>query len=145
MRNSILLLVEDDPIEVLAMQRCVRQHKLPVDLIHAGDGEQGLLAVRRLCGVSDPLPLLVLLDINMPRMNGFEFLDALRSGDCHADAPVFILSTSNDTRDRRSAYARHVAGYICKDRLSADYADLANLVRSYCRLVTPPEPCPIAA
>lgn len=140
MYQTTLLLVEDDPFDVLAMKRCVANFGLPVTLEIAGDGEAALLVLNRVLLAAQPSAVLVLLDLNMPRMNGIEFLDALRCDLRLARSVVFVLSTSNDPRDRRAAYARGVAGYVCKDSVAPDYADLAALVRGYLDLVTLPEP-----
>lgn len=139
MSQPTLLLVEDDPFDVLAMKRCVATFKLPVTLEVAGDGEAALLALERLLLAPQANAVLIFLDLNMPRMNGIEFLDALRCDLRLARSIVFVLSTSNDPRDRRASYARGVAGYVCKDMVAPDYADLAALVRSYLDLVTLPE------
>lgn len=140
MANPMLLLVEDDPFDVLAMKRCVRAFQLPVTLEHAADGEEAVVTLSRAVAQSHPPEVVVLLDLNMPRMNGIEFLDAIRSDLRLARTVVFVLSTSKDPRDRRASYARGVAGYICKDTVAPDYADLASLVRSFVDLVTLPEP-----
>ncbi|TVQ33422.1 MAG: response regulator [Geminicoccaceae bacterium] len=140
MPKPLLLLVEDDPFDVLAMRRCVTSFDLPVSLEHAGDGEEALINLSRAMAKPQPPEVIVLLDLNMPRMNGIEFLDAIRADLKLARTIVFVLSTSRDPRDRRAAYARGVAAYICKDALAPDYADLATLVRAYVDLVTLPQP-----
>ena len=135
-----LLLVEDDPFDVLAMKRCVSANDLPVRLECAGDGEAGLAALARLVVEPNAAPVVVLLDLNMPRMNGIEFLDALRADLRLVRTVVFALTTSNDVRDRRATYARGVSGYICKDAVAPDYSDLGALIRHLVDLVTLPEP-----
>ncbi|MFW5834372.1 MAG: response regulator [Pseudomonadota bacterium] len=140
MAKPLILLVEDDPFDVLAMKRCVAAFDLPVQLEQAGDGEEALVALARLMAQPNPPEVMVLLDLNMPRMNGIELLDAMRADLKLARTIVFVLSTSRDPRDRRAAYARGVAGYICKDSVAPDYADLATLIRAYVDLVTLPEP-----
>jgi CheY-like chemotaxis protein len=140
MTRPTLLLVEDDPFDVLAMKRCVAAYDLPVRLACAGDGEEALATLARLLAAPQPAPFLVLLDLNMPRMNGVEFLDALRADLRLARTVVYALTTSNDPRDRRATYARGVSGYICKDAITPDYSDLAALVRHLVDLVTLPEP-----
>lgn len=140
MIQPTLLLVEDDPFDVLAMKRCVSAYDLPVRLECAGDGEDALAALNRLLAEPHAAPVIVLLDLNMPRMNGVEFLDALRADLRLARTVVYTLTTSNDLRDRRATYARGVSGYICKDAVAPDYSDLGALVRHLVELVTLPEP-----
>ncbi len=140
MTQPTLLLVEDDPFDVLAMKRCVATHELPVRLECAGDGEAALGALNSLLAEPHPAPFFVLLDLNMPRMNGIEFLDALRADLRLARTIVYALTTSNDARDRRATYARGISGYICKDAIAPDYSDLAAFIRGFVDLVTLPEP-----
>jgi len=140
MNQPTLLLVEDDPFDVLAMKRCVSAHGLTVRLECAEDGELALAALNRFLATRHPAPVLVVLDLNMPRMNGIEFLDVLRADPRLARTVVYALTTSNDPRDRRATYARGISGYICKDSLAPDYSDLAGLIRHYLDLVTLPEP-----
>jgi CheY-like chemotaxis protein len=140
MTQPTLLLVEDDPFDVFAMKRCVAANDLPVRLECAADGEEGLATLNRLLAEPRPGAVFVLLDLNMPRMNGVEFLDALRADLRLARTLVYALTTSNDARDRRATYARGVGGYICKDAIAPDYSDLAGFVRHFVDLVTLPEP-----
>lgn len=140
MTQPTLLLVEDDPFDVLAMKRCVAAFDLPVRLECAGDGEAALAALNRLLAEPHPAPFFVLLDLNMPRMNGVEFLDALRGDLRLARTVVYALTTSNDVRDRRATYARGISGYICKDAIAPDYSDLGALIRQLVDLVILPEP-----
>jgi CheY-like chemotaxis protein len=140
MTQPTLLLVEDDPFDVLAMKRCVAAHDLPLRLECVGDGEAALATLNGLLAEPRPAPFFVLLDLNMPRMNGVEFLDAVRADLRLARTVVYALTTSNDVRDRRATYARGVSGYICKDAIAPDYSDLAGLIRHVVELVTLPEP-----
>ena len=65
-----------------------------------------------------PKPLLILLDLNMPLMNGIQFLEQLRSDESLKDSIVFVLTTSNDERDKMAAYEYNVAGYLVKSRVA---------------------------
>ncbi len=82
-------------------------------------------------------PLLILLDLDLPRLNGIEFLDALRSDPRLSGTVVFILTLSDRTEDKMAAYDRQVAGYLLKSKLGENFALLPKLLRSYCRLVAP--------
>ena len=128
-----IIIVDDSA----TMRQQVRRALEPTGLsiAEAVDGQDGLEKIN-----ADSEIDVVILDVNMPRMNGIEFLDVLRADVRLARSMVFVLSTSKDPRDRRAAYARGVAGYISKDSVAPDYADLAALIRAYVDLVTLPEP-----
>ena len=78
---------------------------------------------------------MVLLDINMPRMNGIEFLEALRADPKLSRTIVFVLTTSDREEDKVAAYEHHVAGYILKSRAGEDFLEVIKLLRVYWRLV----------
>ena len=79
---------------------------------------------------SHPLPHVILLDINMPKMNGLELLARIRTNPRTAHLMVFMMSTSANQTDRTAAYQNHVAGYIIKPLSATDFADsLQKLIR----------------
>jgi CheY-like chemotaxis protein len=80
-------------------------------------------------------PLIILLDLNMPRLNGLEFLDVLREDPELKSAIVFVLTQSTRREDIEAAYDRQVAGYLVKSNLGDDYSLLPQLLVTYCRLV----------
>ena len=138
----ILLSVEDDEIDAEVLQRAVGSLGSDVDFRHATTGEQGfemLQAAIREHG--EPGRVIVLLDINLPRMNGHQFLARLRSSEDPdmRRAVVFVLTTSDDPKDRRAAYDHHVAGYIAKDNAGEGMRELILLVDAYRRIVSLPE------
>jgi len=120
-----LLLVEDDAIDVMTVERMLRKQHISNPLFIARDGVEALEMLR---GENDrakvPEPYLILLDLNMPRMNGLEFLAELRRDPAHKKAVVFVLTTSDAPEDRHVAYEHRVAGYIVKDRMGDDLLDL---------------------
>ncbi|WP_236621197.1 response regulator [Rhodopirellula sallentina] len=134
------MLVEDDPLDVLAMQRTLKKRRILNPLVHARDGIE---ALDRLRGVGcDPLqrPYLILLDLNMPRMNGLEFLEELRSDPELRDSVVFVLTTSDTDRDIVKAYEKFVAGYVLKSKAGDDLLRLLGLLDHYWRIVEfPPQ------
>ncbi|GEM_PF-146200 len=131
-----ILLVDDDEVDVFAVQRVIRKHKITNPLHVAQDGHSALDLLR---GGPDrpPLsqPLIILLDLNMPRMSGLEFLEVLRADPIYKALPVFVLTTSDDARDRAAAAELGVAGYLLKDDLEARLVDLITG-----RYVLPAEP-----
>lgn len=133
-----LLLVEDDDVDVMIAKRAFRREKLPNGVTVARNGLEALDMLRGTGGhTAVPRPYLILLDLNMPRMNGLEFLEALRKDPDHHTAVVFVLTTSDAEQDKLEAYRHHVAGYIVK-RSSARSAEVAQLIQHYNTVVELP-------
>ena len=128
-----ILLVEDDDIDVMNVRRAFRQFHIMNPLFVASDGVEALSMLR-----SGEVPTdrrLVLLDLNMPRMNGIEMLRELRSDPSLHATPVVVLTTSDDERDRIEAYNLHVAGYLVKPVTFASFCDLMVTLNKYWMLV----------
>ena len=135
-KTVTFLLVEDDAVDVKAIERSLRELRISNPMVVARDGREALDHLRGHNGREKiPSPYLILLDLNMPRMNGLEFLAELRSDPKLATAVVFVFTTSRDERDRLSAYEKHVAGYIVKSNLADSFADAMKLVDHYWRVV----------
>ena len=130
-----LLLVEDDAIDAEAIQRAFRQHRIANPFVVVRDGVEALAALRGESEVEVPHPYVVLLDVNMPRMNGIEFLDAVRADPALSRTIVFVLTTSDREEDKVAAYEHNVAGYILKSRAGEDFLEVVKLLRVYWRLV----------
>ena len=111
-----IMLVDDDDIDIMTLQRAFKKNNIQNPLSIAHNGIEALDLLRGTNGVDKvvPSPRIILLDINMPQMNGLEFLRELRSDSDHKRASVFILTTSNDDKDRFEAFNMNVAGYIIK-------------------------------
>jgi CheY-like chemotaxis protein len=110
-----ILLVEDDQMDVMNVQRELRRQNINIPLMHARNGREALKMLR---GEGDEpkiaKPSLVMLDINMPRMNGLELLEELRSDPEFVGLNVFIMTTSDLDTDRLKAQELAVSGYIIK-------------------------------
>lgn len=136
-----ILLVEDDNIDAEAIRRAFLKAKIANPIVAVKDGIEALECLRG-TGGGEPLPRphLVLLDLNMPRMNGIEFLEEIRRDPDLCDSVVFVLTTSDDDRDKVAAYEKHVAGYIVKSKAGYDFMSMINLLDHYWRIVElPPE------
>lgn len=131
-----LLLIEDDQVDAEAIQRAFRQQRIANPFIVVPDGVEALKALRGEDGYDPvPKPYLILLDLNMPRMNGIEFLQALRRDPELQRSIVFVLTTSDREEDKLAAYEEHVAGYILKSRAGEDFLEVIKLLRTYWRIV----------
>jgi len=110
-----ILLVEDDQMDVMNVQRELRRQNINVPLIHARNGREALKMLRGEGGEPKiAKPSLVMLDINMPRMNGLELLEVLRSDPEFVGLNIFIMTTSDLESDRLKAQQLAVSGYIIK-------------------------------
>lgn len=110
-----ILLVDDDEVDIMSVKRAFKKLNITRPLFVANDGIEALGMLRGEGGEQIiPIPQIILLDINMPRMNGLEFLQELRSDPKLRAISVFILTTSNEERDKFAAYDLNVAGYIIK-------------------------------
>ena len=127
-----VLLVDDDDVVWEAVARSFRKHEIRHNLVYAKDGQEAIEILlsehptKQIAG-----PLVILLDLNMPRMNGFEFLAKMRADPRLRTHVVFILTTSSDERDRSRAYSEHVAGYMVKDAVGPQFAKLSQLLSRY--------------
>lgn len=122
------LLVEDDDLDVEAFRRAMRKHGIDADLKTARDGAEALDALRESGSTGPPVNQLVLLDLNMPGMNGHEFLTELRADPELRTAVVFVLTSSDHCRDVRMAYERNIAGYFLKSEIDSFMMTLGHYV-----------------
>lgn len=131
-----ILLVEDDEVDVMNVRRAFKKNNICNPLWVAGNGLDGLEMLR-----SGDMPRdrrLVLLDLNMPRMNGIEFLRELRADPELRSVPVVVLTTSDDERDRVEAYNLNVAGYILKPVTLMNFVEAMATLNKYWSLVELP-------
>ena len=113
-----VLVVEDDFVDLEIVKRGVAKSRVGVDVINAADGSAALQLLRSDRLTADQREhLIVLLDINMPGMNGHQFLDEIRADEILRRAVIFVLTTSDHPRDIARAYDRNVAGYFVKSNL----------------------------
>ena len=106
-----ILLVEDDLIDAMTVKRALKDINVKNKLVTVNDGEQ---ALEYLHNQSTVKPCIILLDINMPKMNGIEFLKSARESHCITRIPVIILTTSKDEDDKVKSFNLGIAGYMIK-------------------------------
>ncbi len=134
-----ILLVEDDDVDAEGLERALTEAKIINPVQRARDGIEALEWLRGTNGkVPIAQPYLILLDINMPRMDGFKFLEEIRKDERLHKAVVFMLTTSQDKRDKLAAYEKHVAGYVAKSKAGEDFSNLVVMLDHYWRIVELP-------
>lgn len=131
-----ILLVDDDEIDVMNVRRAFDKGRITNPLFVAEDGERALEMLR-----SGEVPAerrIVLLDLNMPRLNGIEFLRVIRADPVLRSLPVVVLTTSDDDRDKIDAYDLNVAGYLLKPVTVGTFVEVMAAVNNYWTLVELP-------
>ena len=126
-----VLLVDDDDVAAEAVVRGLRKHSIDCRVVVAEDGRAALQIMRGTHERRITKPYLVLLDLNMPRMNGMEFLREVRLDKDLKSTVVFVLTTSGTETDRARAYEENVAGYMVKSGVGPQFAGLARLLTEY--------------
>jgi CheY-like chemotaxis protein len=124
-----ILLVDDDEVDVMTVERAFAKANITNQVFVACDGIDALRILR-----TDGIPpgrRLVLLDLNMPRMNGIEFLREIRQDPALQTLTVVVLTTSNEDRDRIEAYQLNVAGYLLKPVTFQAFADVMITLNKY--------------
>jgi CheY-like chemotaxis protein len=109
--NKPVLLVEDDSVDALTVRRAFSDLNLGNMLAHSGNGEE---AIQYLQDPENEEPCVILLDLNMPRMNGIEFLEMIKEDSRLRRIPVIVLTTSSEERDVVESFNLGVAGYLVK-------------------------------
>jgi CheY-like chemotaxis protein len=123
-----ILLIEDDDIDALTVRRTLKELSAPNPLDRMTDGERGLAFLR---DPAQPRPGLILLDLNMPRMNGIEFITAIKRDPVLRLIPVVVLTTSTEEGDRMAAFSNSVAGYMVKPVDYPQFVRVMALIRDY--------------
>ena len=135
-----ILLVEDDEVDIMNVQRAFKKNNILNPLSLAHNGVEALDKLRGTNGEQKitPVPRIILLDINMPKMNGLEFLKELRAdADLHTIS-VFVMTTSNDDKDRFEAYNYNVAGYVIKPITFESFVSAVSILNNFWQLCEQP-------
>jgi len=127
-----ILLVEDNDLDVEILKRVLRKIESPAALVCAKNGMEALQLLKDDQTQNKiPRPFAILLDINMPRMNGHEFLEALRTTDGLCDAQVIIFTTSDNKKDVDLAYKNNATGYIVKPNSTSELAGILETLQKF--------------
>lgn len=125
--NSLkILLVDDNPGDVRLAQKMLAKSSVPHGLEVAGDGQA---ALERLA--SGPPPDLIILDLNLPRMDGLEFLRRMKSDPQVCAIPVLVMSSSRAAEDVLGSYERHANSYVSKPSDASGYADVMRAIEDF--------------
>lgn len=127
MKTLKILLIEDDAIEVMKFNRTISKLKLNHEIIGANNVEDDL----KLLAQKTNLPNIILLDLNMPKINGIEFLSILKNDDTLKYIPTIILTTSNNQKDLIACYEIGIAGYVLKPLKYEDYVSKIEKLLAY--------------
>jgi CheY-like chemotaxis protein len=130
-----LLIVDDDDVDVQGIQRAFKRMRIlnPISRV-----KNGIEALEILRGDLSKKPTIVLLDLNMPVMDGFEFLDVIRKDESLDTTTVFVLTTSKSQDDLLRAYKKHIAGYVVKSEIDTSFQSLIDMLSSYWRVIELP-------
>lgn len=130
------MLVEDDDIDAMTTQRALNELKVTNELIRTVDGEDALEYLRK---EGNREPCVILLDLNMPRMNGFEFLKIVKADTTLRKIPVIVLTTSDDDEGVVESFDLGVAGYIVKPVSYSQFVEAMKTVDVYWTLSKLPD------
>lgn len=119
-----ILLVEDDCVDVLTVQRALKELDVANPLISTGDGEE---ALEYLQDNAKTKPCMILLDLNMPRMSGMEFMEIAKSDESLKTIPIIVFTTSNTEQDIAKSFELGAAGYMVK---SVDYSEFIEMIKT---------------
>lgn len=122
-----IFLIEDDTIEVMKFNRVVKNLEHPHRIVEANNGEEALAMLKN----KAILPDIIILDLNMPKINGIEFLGILKKDDTLKYIPAVILTTSGNHKDLLECYRIGIAGYILKPLKYEDYTDRIKKLIDY--------------
>ncbi len=122
-----VLMIDDDTIEIMKLKRTVSSKNLDHQIIDAKNGEQALNILEQ----KDGIPDIVLLDLNMPKINGIELLSILKAKESLRHIPIIIVTTSSNNKDLLQCYKLGIAGYIIKPLKYKDYVTKIKKVLDY--------------
>lgn len=123
-----ILLIEDDYVDVLTVKRALKEINVQNELVVAENGEK---ALEYLDNPENERPGIILLDLNMPRMNGIEFLEVVKTNEKHKIIPVIVLTTSSQEKDRVESFKLSVAGYMTKPVIYEEFVAVMKIIDKY--------------
>ena len=144
MTRPTILHIEDDPNDVLLLEHACRKANVTCDIQRVADGDEAIAYLRGVDGFANrekfPLPRLILLDLKMPRLNGFDVLEWLRHHDKLRTMPVVVLSSSNHDADLKRAYELGVNSYLIKPVSFDSLVEIVKAIHDYWLTLNTPIP-----
>lgn len=135
-KEVTLFLIEDDDIDAMAITRGFKKTGIGNQVVRACDGVEALEMLR---SGTVPEPYIILLDLQMPRLNGLEFLNEVREDPQLENSIIFVLTTSKADEDITASYEKHIAGYFVKDEVGEEFLDIVKMLKGYWKIVLFPE------
>jgi len=136
--NNPILLVEDNPLDLDLTLRAFSSQKLTNPIQIARDGEEALEFITKWEN-GEPVPVVILLDLKLPKVNGLEVLEAIKTHPVYKTIPVVILTTSAESSDVKSAYVLGANSYIVKPVDYEKFIDVAKQIELYWTVLNKPE------
>ena len=127
-KSKPILLIEDDSVDAMTVRRAIKELHVANQLEHAENGEEALVYLR---DASRDRPCLILLDLNMPVMNGIEFLQAVKAEPELKRIPVVVLTTSDEQEDKVESFELGVAGYMRKPVEYQQFVEIMRTIDAY--------------
>ncbi len=136
LKTRPLLLIEDDKVDAMTVKRAMEEIGVIESFVHLSNGEE---ALDYLQSEVNEKPCLILLDLNMPRMNGIEFLEKAREDPAIRNIPVVVLTTSREDCDIVKTFKKSVAGYLVKPVDYDQFVEQMRVISECWALSRPPE------
>lgn len=126
--NKPILVVDDDQIDAMTVKRALKDNDILNDVIIAENGEKALEYLRN---ENMPRPCIILLDLNMPKMNGLECLKLIKTDEKIQSIPVIVLTTSRSEQDKMESFKLGIAGYMIKAVNYHEFVDIIRTIKDY--------------
>jgi len=132
-----ILLIEDNPVDLDLTLRAFKKRKLANPIEIARDGEEALAYIEKWKN-GDPVPVVILLDLNLPKVNGLEVLEAIKTHPDFKIIPVVVLTTSSESRDVHASYQSGANSYIVKPVDFDKFMEVAKQIELYWSVLNRP-------
>ncbi len=136
-QNNPILLVEDNPLDLDLTLRAFTHHNITNQILVARDGEEALAHIPK-WDAGDPVPVVILLDLKLPKVNGLEVLEIIKSHPKYKTIPIVVLTSSDESSDVRAAYELGANSYIVKPVDFGKFMEVAKNIELYWTVLNNP-------